>query len=735
MYKFKNVIVITFLMFLTLPAFSIEATQEQSTSVSTNMLDISDFTGDNFFRSGKELQRERDNKIEQDRLEYNRNFVPTRSPFYDYTTRKTMAPVKKLRLKANKYMKNRAERTANKKKLKSSDIASENIEEEENSVEEEEKELLGSQQIIIKCKVMKYLPETNDIEATGNLSITFPEQDTVVYGKRMTYNNYTNVIQIYDDVKILRNGSETLGDYLKFNLNEESGVLNNLKFTDYNIKLIAEHGYMFGDTVITEKGKIKTEHDQFITFSSEGFSSDIIQNIIIPQDEYKYLLNDLGVSKFFIKVDEINIKANANNDVIKLKRPKIYTTKGKKLVSLPSMTIYSNKEHDYVEGNYPELGSLATMGMFAGPGLVLPMPFGSTLKILPTVNYKSGFGFGGIARFKSGTNTTNFAYNTAAKKFYLKGEQQLDDFLTLQYGANSYMNNWILGQEWVGYGGQLVYERGYSHADFIYKDAPFTFSHRITAAFLKENKRTANNMEIPGVGKMSTARFRYMAQANQNIYSHFKHYDPKELTGWKMFDINLLMDGSAAIYGTGDTQFVARIGPRLSTQYKNWRQDIGYYLSGYSDNTPMPTMDAYRFGRSSVYLREYWRACKYLTLGLYTTYSFDDGLKDYQSRSDTKFKEASFYVALGPDDFKLNLGYDFIRENTYFGFTVAMNPKGTEIDYNKMTVKNADDLGKTKDEPNVFPSYGFIPPPSPYRSNAVVVDMEDATTVMKGENL
>ena len=63
MYKFKNVIVITFLMFLTLPAFSIEATQEQSTSVSTNMLDISDFTGDNFFRSGKELQRERDNKI------------------------------------------------------------------------------------------------------------------------------------------------------------------------------------------------------------------------------------------------------------------------------------------------------------------------------------------------------------------------------------------------------------------------------------------------------------------------------------------------------------------------------------------------------------------------------------------------------------------------------------------------------------------------------------------------
>ena len=452
-----------------------------------------------------------------------------------------------------------------------------------------------------------------------------------------------------------------------------------------------------------------------------------------PED-YKYLLNDIGVSKFFISVNEINIKANGSSDVIQLKRPKIYNTKGKKLVSLPSMTIYTNKEHDFFEGNYPELGSLPSMGMYVGPGLVIPMPFGSTLKLLPTINYKSGLGFGGIARFRSGTNLTSFAYNTAASRFYLRGEQQLDDYLTLQYNANSYMNSWFLGQEWIGAGAQLAYERGYRHDDFLYNGADLSFNHRISAGYLKENHRSANNDWLFD-HTMSTLRFRYQAQAYQQLYSRFRGKDLHDLKGWKQFDFGVVTEGSATLYGTGDTQFIGRVGPRLSTQYRKWKQDIGYYLSGYSDNTPMPFVDAYRYGRSNAYLREYLRVCKYLTLGVYTSYSFDDGLRDYQAKSDTKFKEASFYVALGPDDFKLNLGYDFIRENTYFGFTIAMNPKGTEIDYGKMTIKNYDDIGKAKGEQNVFKSYGFVPPPSPYKSYAVIENLEDATTIMPGENL
>ena len=61
-------------------------------------------------------------------------------------------------------------------------------------------------------------------------------------------------------------------------------------------------------------------------------------------------------------------------------------------------------------------------------------------------------------------------------------------------------------------------------------------------------------------------------------------------------DAGFVMQGSAAIYGTGDTQFIGRVGPRVHLQYKNWMQDIGYFISGYSDQTPLPRYDAYRYG-------------------------------------------------------------------------------------------------------------------------------------------
>ena len=58
------------------------------------------------------------------------------------------------------------------------------------------------------------------------------------------------------------------------------------------------------------------------------------------------------------------------------------------------------------------------------------------------------------------------------------------------------------------------------------------------------------------------------------------------------------------------------------------------------------------------------------------------------------FQENRFIVAFGPDDFKISLGYDFVRQTTYFGFNVAFDTKGTSIKYGKMEIKNPEKLGK-----------------------------------------
>ena len=71
------------------------------------------------------------------------------------------------------------------------------------------------------------------------------------------------------------------------------------------------------------------------------------------------------------------------------------------------------------------------------------------------------------------------------------------------------------------------------------------------------------------------------------------------------------------------------------------------------------------------------------------------------------FQENAFLVALGPDDFKVVLGYDFIRERTYFGVDIGFNPKGTTIKYDKMIIKNPERLGQSvRPEDKVV----YIPP-------------------------
>jgi hypothetical protein len=152
------------------------------------------------------------------------------------------------------------------------------------------------------------------------------------------------------------------------------------------------------------------------------------------------------------------------------------------------------------------------------------------------------------------------------------------------------------------------------------------------------------------------------------------------------------MQGSAAVYGTGDTQFIGRIGPSAHIQYKNWMQDLAYYQSGYADDTPVPRYDKYRYGHSSLYIAEIIRLNKYLSVG----WSGNVNLSD-DSPNGKLFQENRFVFAIGPDDLKIRLGYDFVRQTTYFGFDVAFDTKGTTIDFGRMEIKNPERLGKRQE--------------------------------------
>ena len=121
-------------------------------------------------------------------------------------------------------------------------------------------------------------------------------------------------------------------------------------------------------------------------------------------------------------------------------------------------------------------------------------------------------------------------------------------------------------------------------------------------------------------------------------------------------------------------------------------QDVGYFHSVYDDNSPLPVFDAYRYGKSNVYIRETFRFSRYLALSWFGSINLSG-----DSPNERAFQENSFYLSVGPDDFKFHIGYDFIRENTYFMFEVMMNAKGTKVDYERLEIKQ-DKKAQKKDD-------------------------------------
>lgn len=592
--------------------------------------------------------------------------------------RGTLPPVKKFRL----MIKNR---NANK------DAAAATV------ITKESGTSIPKNQIVMDCDSMEYFAEKTELQADGHVSIFFPQNNSTIKADKMIYNQASNLIKAYDNVVLISDGKELHGDFMQVDMNEEITFIDNPGTDVFQIQARAKKGYLYGDKFIQENGNIYIKKRTMVKLRSDMFGPDLDTMYLAEQDRSMYKKDSHG-EKFKIKTNDLIIDSKAEHDTITLKHAEIYFN-DKKVGTIPSITMHTNKAQDYVEGNYPEIGTLSNMGFFAGPGFVLDTPMGSTLKLIPILNVDGGVGYGGLAKFKSATNKTDFGYGTAKNMLIVRGKQKLDDNLFFQYGSNGYMDDWFLGQRMAKYMGELVYDDLFMNQNFMGKKLDMMFKHRVAAGFMQDGDTGAGNVnQLGSDGGIGTARFKYMAEVAQTIYSinserYLQDAASKNIPKDDILSVRLDMvfQGSSAVYGTGDTQMIARVGPRLHTQYKYWMQDFGYFLSGYSDKTPLILYDKYLYGRSNFYTRQSLRVCKYLTL------SWLGSLNLTQDSWDGKLlQENSFFFSLGPDDIKLNIGYDTVRQQSFVTMAMNIDAKGTNIEYKKMEIKNPDKVGKDK---------------------------------------
>lgn len=536
-------------------------------------------------------------------------------------------------------------------------------------------DLDSPERIVITCDNMDYVTEEALLNARGHVVVNFVQEGATLSTDHLIYDKKSNNITAVGNVVISKKGIDVYGESINVDLNKENAIMDKPLSKLSSVSVSAEKGYVYQDKIIQENGTVKVDSSLPINLEPHG-KAPKLKKMMIGLDDTSSIDDFVGESGYRIKVSHIIINSDKKLESLELRKAQIYKGE-KKLFTLPWLKFYTNKNHDFVDGDFPEIASRRHLGFFAGPGWAFKMPFGSLLKVAPIVAYRSGdFGVGGFARFMSGTNTTEFGYATARDKFVLRGEQILDDNLKLQYAANDYMDNWFMGRRMPKYGVDLVYNKKYELKDFIYKDLPLKYTHQASFGLFGDPSSDKYYRGLKGNGT-ETTRARYMMEVAQKVWN-FK--DEENLLA---ADISIVGQASSALYGTGDTQFVGRIGPRLHTQYKKWMQDLGYFQSGYHDKTPLPVFDSYRYGHSNLYLREYFRVHRLLTLSWLASVTLTD-----DSPNNKLFQECSFFVSIGPDDMKLNVGYDVIRENAYVTVSVGLDSKGTVIDYDKLEIKN-----------------------------------------------
>lgn len=546
------------------------------------------------------------------------------------------------------------------------------------------KQQVTSKDAQLDADKVRFNQETMDIIATGKPVLYFPPQKTTIKAKKMIYNHASNILKAIDNVEVIKDGQTSHGDYLELNMNEETGFLDNVKSEASVLTVNARKATMDEKQVILYDGEMVSEHSFILRLETEMVGGYEYRNMVVPKDQQSKITDVIGDTKINVQSDEIIINAKKYNDTITLKKSKIRYG-DVELFRIPSMTFHTNKNHDYFEANYPELGSRSMIGMFAGPGFVLDTPLqkGSSIKIIPIVNNGGGkFGFGGLAKYRSATNSTMFGYTSSYNRPVLQGYQKLDDKLSLQYGMNSYMDEWFLGYRMAKYNAELLYKDETVIPKTFADNLGFTYKQRVGLGYMHDND-FGNSSDGFRKDNLGTMRARYMAEAIQDLYKYEK---PEE---GLMFKISLILQGSAAVYGTGDTQFIGRVGSGIETQYKRWFQSLRYYASAYQDGSPMQAYDGYRYGHGSFYIREAFRICKYLTI------AWSAGINTTNDAPNSKFfQENAFLLMIGPDDFKIHIGYDWEREQTFVNCVIAMDTKGSSLGYKKLVIKNPDRLAK-----------------------------------------
>lgn len=518
---------------------------------------------------------------------------------------------------------------------------------------------------------LDYYPEEEKIVAKGNAQVKVRGQDTVLKADLITFYRDTQIIVAEKNVKIVKNQMEMVGDYVKMDLSEESALVSHPVTDIALIKIDAKEAIVHSDNIDAFKGTATTKEKMNLVLIANSFNQfgDAKQELIKDAMEAGESGRKID---YRIKTKQIIIKPDDYSNRITMKNADVYIGKIK-VATIPSMTMSTDKELSEIQTMMPEFGQTRQTGMYIGPAGLVNLPKGSSLKLAPVLAFDtSSLGAGGMIRFKNETNRTLFGYTSVKDLFILQGEQDLfNPNLKLRYTANSYSNDWFMGDRLPKYSAEITYQKPY-----LLEDLDLIYEQRYAAGYVADAIRGIEENNSWG-----TLRIKAQGEIRKN----------RPIYNWRdIITFNYRSQYDLSVYGTGETYAILRTGPDMGFKYKRFKMRLMYMLSGIGGETPL-WFDQYYYGRNNLSGVLEYKVNKYLSVGYFGSANLSKDNYDERLMAENRL-----YAKFGPPDFKICLGYDTVRSRMLMDVNMLVGSDNSKIDFDKLTIIDPQKLEKKK---------------------------------------
>lgn len=540
----------------------------------------------------------------------------------------------------------------------------------------------------ITADTIKYNQLKDYYEAQGNAEAYLADRDAKLYADKISFDSKTQLLEAFGDIKVVQKDTEIFGTYISFNLANNNYELDSPKLFIEGLKLKArtvsstyidtsnEKNKKEKNVLKFEDGLVALDNPVSIYSHAANTRTRYSREIKRHNTKRKIDWNDLSDKSLLrYSAKEITIDNTRKTNNLSIKGARIWLNPN---LSIPSPVHITTSVGDGADTQFkgPVIGNRERIGGFAlGPRFYHEKDHG-VYSFVPIVQLGNGpeFGGGAIATFNTPGDTTSLmaGYGSLDNRFIGSFHKDIyKKYFQVNALYNQFRRDSIFGTSQVG---QL-----YELASSFRLKLPFIdergMKFRLSAGWAADNLELFSADRIEDLAFEQDGRGRKEHEGFRADIETALYTKPVWRYGHEFRNLSLSFRGQGGFrfYDTGDFQTIGSFGPALEARIDNIAFEIDYLFSVIGGESPF-LFDQYVTGNQAIILDGDYIVNRWFSVGTSLTYNIER----------ERFVRNEVRTELGPQDFKVRLSYDTIRNQIDLGFNVLF---GDPVEFDKLKVK------------------------------------------------